>query len=50
MFRVYALANMAERNPGMRILAISHDPQLKARFPQNITVAAGENGSEVTMG
>ena len=45
-----ALANMAERNPGMRILAISHDPQLKARFPQNITVAAGENGSEVTMG
>lgn len=45
-----ALTSMAERNPGMRILAISHDPQLKARFPQNITVAAGENGSEVTMG
>lgn len=45
-----ALANMAERNPGMRILAISHDPQLKARFPQNITVTAGENGSEVAMG
>lgn len=45
-----ALASMAERNPGMRILAISHDPQLKARFPQNITVTAGENGSEVTIG
>lgn len=45
-----ALASMAERNPGMRILAISHDPQLKARFPQNITVTAGENGSEVAKG
>ena len=44
-----ALVNMANRNPQMRILAISHDPQLKARFAQNITVTAGENGSEVTM-
>jgi len=43
-----ALAAMAARNPDMRILAISHDPQMKARFPQNITVAAGEGGSTVT--
>lgn len=45
-----ALVSMANRNPQMRILAISHDPTMKARFPQNITVAAGENGSEVAMG
>lgn len=44
-----ALTNMAARNPGMRILAISHDPAMKARFPQNITVSAGENGSVVEM-
>lgn len=44
-----ALTNMANRNRNMRILAISHDPQLKARFSQNITVTAGENGSEVAM-
>jgi len=44
-----ALTSMANRNPEMRILAISHDPQLKVRFPQNITVEAGENGSRVAM-
>ena len=44
-----ALVSMANRNPEMRILAISHDPQLKARFAQNITVTAGENGSKVSM-
>lgn len=44
-----ALVSMANRNPEMRILAISHDPQLKARFAQNITVTAGDNGSEVSM-
>ena len=44
-----ALTNMAARNPGMRILAISHDPTMKARFSQNITVTAGENGSAVSM-
>lgn len=44
-----ALTAMAARNPNMRILAISHDPTMKARFPQNITVKGGENGSSVTM-
>jgi len=44
-----ALSNMAARNPGMRILAISHDPTMKARFPQNIIVQGGDNGSSVTM-
>jgi exonuclease SbcC len=42
-----ALASIAARNPAMRILAISHDPAMKARFMQNITVIQGENGSEV---
>ncbi|MBS6355974.1 SMC family ATPase, partial [Oscillibacter sp.] len=40
-----ALANMATRNPNMRILAISHDPTMKARFSQNIIVTGGEDGS-----
>ena len=44
-----ALANMAARNPGMRSLAIRHDPTMKARFPQNIIVQGGENGSSVSM-
>ena len=44
-----ALLNMATRNPNMRILAISHDPTMKARFNQNIVVTAGEDGSTVTM-
>lgn len=44
-----ALVNMAARNPNMRILAISHDPTMKARFSQNIIVTGGEDGSSVTM-
>lgn len=44
-----ALTNMSARNPSMRILAISHDPTMKARFSQNIIVTGGDNGSTVTM-
>jgi exonuclease SbcC len=44
-----ALVAMASRNPNMRILAISHDPTMKARFVQNIVVTGGEDGSTVTM-
>ena len=44
-----ALAAMAARNPNMRILAISHDPTMKARFVQNIVVTGGEDGSTVEM-
>ncbi|MDR1572388.1 MAG: AAA family ATPase [Clostridiales Family XIII bacterium] len=44
-----ALAGMAARNPDMRILAISHDPAMKARFAQNIAVTAGESGSEINV-
>lgn len=44
-----ALVAMASRNPNMRILAISHDPTMKAWFVQNIVVTGGEDGSTVTM-
>lgn len=44
-----ALLNMANRNPNMKILAISHDPAMTARFPQSIKVSATENGSTVAM-
>lgn len=44
-----ALLSMAHRHPDMSILAISHDPTMKARFSQNIIVSAGENGSTVEM-
>lgn len=44
-----ALVAMASRNPNTRILAISHDPTMKARFVQNIVVTGGEDGSTVTM-
>lgn len=44
-----ALVSMARRNPDMRILAISHDPTMKARFSQNIIVSAREDGSTVAM-
>lgn len=44
-----ALVSMGTRNPNMRILAISHDPTMKARFNQNIVVTGGEDGSTATM-
>ena len=44
-----SLVSMATRYPYMRILAISHDPTMKARFSQNIIVSAGEDGSTVAM-
>lgn len=44
-----ALVSMGSRNPNMRILAISHDPTMKARFSQNIIVTGSEDGSTVTM-
>jgi exonuclease SbcD len=33
--------------PDMRILAISHDENMKARFPQQLAVVVTENGSKV---
>lgn len=44
-----ALVSMGSRNPNIRILAISHDPTMKARFAQNIIVTGGDDGSTVEM-
>ncbi len=44
-----ALVSMGTRNPNIRILAISHDPTMKARFAQNIVVTGGDDGSTVEM-
>ena len=44
-----ALVSMGTRNPNIRILAISHDPTMKARFAQNIIVTGGDDGSTVEM-
>lgn len=42
-----ALAAIHERYPEMRILAISHDENMKNHFPQQIYVEQTENGSRV---
>ena len=42
-----ALLALSQRNPQMRILAISHDPQFKAAFPQNITIDKVDGASFV---
>ena len=42
-----ALESIHERYPEMRIVAISHDENMKARFPQQITVVETDNGSKL---
>ncbi|MCK9519946.1 MAG: exonuclease subunit SbcD [Dehalococcoidia bacterium] len=42
-----ALEVQHEKFPEMRIVAISHDENMKARFPQQIQIEVGENGSRV---
>lgn len=42
-----ALESIHQKYPEMRILAISHDENMKAQFPQQITVEITENGSKV---
>jgi exonuclease SbcC len=45
-----ALELLSQRYVNMRVLAISHDPRMKARFPQQIEVEdMGEAGSKVRM-
>ncbi len=45
-----ALEAIVDRYAGMKVIAISHDPQLKARFPQVIVVEdGGEEGSKVRL-
>lgn len=42
-----ALETIGVRYPGIKIMAITHDPTMKARFPQNLDVVKTENGSRV---
>ena len=42
-----ALETIQRRYAGIKIMAITHDPTMKARFPQNLDVVKTENGSKV---
>ncbi len=42
-----ALETIQGRYRNIKIMAITHDPTMKARFPQNIDVVKTENGSRV---
>jgi len=45
-----ALGAISDRYANMKVLAISHDPRMKARFPQVIEVIdTGEGGSKVKL-
>ena len=41
-----ALETIRERYPNIKVMAITHDPTMKARFPQNLDVVKTENGSK----
>jgi len=45
-----ALETIRERYPNIRIMAITHDPTMKSRFPQSLDVVKTEQGSKVLMG
>lgn len=42
-----ALETIENRYSGIKIMAITHDPTMKARFPQNLDVVKTEHGSKV---
>lgn len=42
-----ALETIQRRYSGIKIMAITHDPTMKARFPQNLDVVKTEHGSKV---
>ncbi len=42
-----ALETIRERYRNIKIMAITHDPTMKSRFPQNLDVVKTENGSKV---
>ncbi len=42
-----ALETIQNRYPGLKIMAITHDPTMKARFPQSLDVVKTDNGSKV---
>ncbi len=44
-----ALQQIHSKYPDMRILAISHDQNMKANFPQQLYVETTEEGSRVVI-
>lgn len=42
-----ALETIQNRYGSIKIMAITHDPMMKARFPQNLDIVKTENGSHV---
>ncbi len=42
-----SLETIQRRYAGIKIMAITHDPTMKARFPQNLDVVKTEHGSKV---
>lgn len=47
---VDALEAIQARYPDVKIMAITHDPEFKARFEQSVTITKDENGSHVQWG
>lgn len=44
-----ALEAIQRRYPDLKVMAITHDPAMKSRFPQSIDVIKKEDGSKVIM-
>ena len=44
-----ALETIQGRYPELKIMAITHDPTMKARFPQNLDVVKTDEGSKVVF-
>jgi len=45
-----ALETIRERYPDTIVMAITHDPEFKSRFPQAVTIVKDEDGSHVQWG
>lgn len=45
-----ALETIQNRYKGLKIMAITHDPTMKARFPQSIDIEKTDEGSKVILG
>ena len=44
-----ALQTIQKRYPNLKVMAITHDPSMKARFPQTVTVTKDEHGSHAEL-
>ena len=47
---VDALETIHQRYAGLKVIAITHDQEFKARFPQSVTVYKDDHGSHVVQG